>query len=168
MYRCLFALSSVCLFVCLLCVCLHVFVHVGLHVCTNPKTDATSTNMEHPIGAKSIQNRPMDPQSGSEIDPETTKIAPKSPLGGPSGGHWGAPRILCATVAFKVPPGMSENQLFGPPRAQKGPQGPPKRLIGSTRCPRKRHLGVFCPPKATHRKKRGHFEGPLGPDVRFP
>ena len=113
------------------------------------------------------QNRPMDPQSGSEIDPETTKIAPKSLLGGPSGGPWGAPRILCETVAFKVPPGISENRLFGPPRAQKGPKGPPKRFLGSTRRPRKRHLGVFCPPKTTHNKKMRSLWGALGARCTF-
>ena len=100
---------------------------------------------------------------GAIWGPNRSKIAPWGSFGGP----WGAPGTMCETVAFNVPPEISKNRLLGPRRAQKDPKGPPKKFIEPTRRPRKRHLGVFWPPKTPNEKKKGHFWGAFGARCTF-
>ena len=113
------------------------------------------------------QNRPTDPQSGSEIDPETTEIVSKSLLGGPSGGPWGAPGILCETVAFSIPP--DGKATFRTPKGPKGAQRAPKAIYRPDPAPPKTPLGrFFTPPKTRNENKHEvTFGGPWGPMCVF-
>ena len=149
--------------------CVYVCVHVGLHVCI-PKTDAISTHMGHPIGAKSIPKSTHGPPKGlrnrPRADQNRSKIAPWGSFGGSLGRSWDFVRNGCLQHST----GDLGKATFWTSKGPKGAQRAPKAIYRPDPAPPKTPLGRFLFSQNAERKnkKMRSLLGPLGPDVRSP